>query len=289
MNDVAFHYVFGRTNTKGNLVNLLNAIFLKSHKEIIQDLTLKESELDPETIGLKSCRLDIRAVTASGSHINVEVQINNQYDMEKRSLFYWSKLYLSQLRKGDTYQELAKTITVNLMDFSYLNNDKVLSTYQLLEIQDHLLLTDVLEIHFIELPKLWNSGIDIFCPLTRWLLFLNENTDQKLLEEILVKDQNIHRAYDDLNKLIVDESSLRMYELREKALLDERSNLHGARQEGIAIGIKKGREEGREEGMDLERKQIAKNMLEKALDENLIMELVGVTPEQLHALKQSLV
>ena len=78
MNDVAFHYVFGRIATKNNLINLLNAILCKTQEEPIRDLTLKESELDPESIGLKSCRLDIRGITARGSQINVEVQISNQ-------------------------------------------------------------------------------------------------------------------------------------------------------------------------------------------------------------------
>ena len=51
MNDVAFHYVFGRIATKNNLINLLNAILWKTQEEPIRDLTLKESGLDPEGMG----------------------------------------------------------------------------------------------------------------------------------------------------------------------------------------------------------------------------------------------
>lgn len=91
-----------------------------------------------------------------------------------------------------------------------------------------------------------------------------------------MKDKIIHKAYDDLEKLVADESKLRLYELREKALLDERSNLFAARQEG------------REEGKQEERKQLVKTMLAKGLDEEFILEIANITPEQLDELKQTL-
>ena len=151
--------------------------------------------------------------------------------------------------------------------------------------ETHALLTDVFEIHFIELPKLWAFEVDVSCPLTRWLLFLSEDTDQELMEEILMKDKTIHKAYDDLEKLVPEESKLRLYELREKALLDERSNLFAARQKGRA----EGREEGRTEGRQEERIQVAKAMLAKGLDEKLILEVANITQKQLNKLKQKLV
>lgn len=86
-----------------------------------------------------------------------------------------------------------------------------------------------------------------------------------------MKDKIIHKAYDDLEKLVADEGKLRLYELREKALLDERSNLFAARQEG--------REEGR--------MQVAKTMLAKGLDEKLILKVANITPRQLSDLKKS--
>lgn len=40
----------------------------------------------------KTGRLDIRAKTADGMQIEIKVQINNQKNMDKRTLFYWGKL-----------------------------------------------------------------------------------------------------------------------------------------------------------------------------------------------------
>lgn len=125
MNDVAFHFVFGRETRKYNLINLLNAILERSGQTPIQDLTLEETEFKPETLGLKSCRLDIRAITSENHHINIEIQLFNQANIEKRSLYYWSKLYGAQLGEGEDYRELNKTIAINILDFPYLKNQKV--------------------------------------------------------------------------------------------------------------------------------------------------------------------
>jgi predicted transposase/invertase (TIGR01784 family) len=37
--------------------------------------------------------------------------------MIKRSLYYWGRLYTSQLQKGMPYSSLHKTITINLLNF----------------------------------------------------------------------------------------------------------------------------------------------------------------------------
>ncbi|MBE7150501.1 hypothetical protein FUT12_23780 [Bacillus mycoides] len=38
--------------------------------------------------------------------------------MIKRSLYYWGRLYTSQLQKGMPYSSLHKTITINLLNFA---------------------------------------------------------------------------------------------------------------------------------------------------------------------------
>ena len=147
-------------------------------------------------------------------------------------------------------------------------------------------LTDVLDIHFIELPKLKNQQeLDITCPLTRWLLFLSEDTDQKLMEEIMMQDKTIHKANEDLEKLVMDEKALRMYEIREKALLDERSNLDAATERGLEKGLKRGLKQGRQEGQLKTQRRIIQQMVVKGLKDDLICEVAGITQKQLEEIK----
>jgi predicted transposase/invertase (TIGR01784 family) len=53
-----------------------------------------------------------------GKLIDIEMQLFNKYDIEKRTLFYWSKRYASQLQEGEKYQELKKCVTINILNYS---------------------------------------------------------------------------------------------------------------------------------------------------------------------------
>ena len=61
----------------------------------------------------------------------------------------------------------------------------------------------------------------------------------------------------------------------ERTLLDDR----------YQKGIEKGREEGREEGMNLRSLEIARKMLAKGMDEASIMDMTGLTAEEIKLLK----
>ena len=88
-------------------------------------------ELNREFKDDKKSILDVRAVTIEGMQINIEIQLSNQYDIEKRSLYYWAKMYSRQMREGMAYKELAKAVTINILDFNYLNQTKNYSAERL--------------------------------------------------------------------------------------------------------------------------------------------------------------
>jgi len=43
--------------------------------------------------------------------------------MDKRTLFYWGKMYLENIKQGEDYTSLEKVITINILDFNYLKTD----------------------------------------------------------------------------------------------------------------------------------------------------------------------
>ena len=77
------------------------------------------------------------------------------------------------------------------------------------------------------------------------------------------------------------------------AYRDIKNSVDTAKREGIAegkeIGMKegmeKGREEGRAEGMNLRSLEIAKKMLAKGMDEASVMDMTGLTAEEIKLLK----
>ena len=55
--------------------------------------------------------------------------------------------------------------------------------------------------------------------------------------------------------------------------------------EGMEKGMEKGREEGRAEGMSLRSLEIARKMLAQGMDEAMVMDMTGLTAEEIKQLK----
>ena len=158
------------------MISLLEAILnVKIDElEIVQDTKLEKDRIED-----KQGILDVRAVFNDGTNVNIEIQLINQYNMDKRTLFYWAKMFAEQLNPGNNFSELKKTITINILDFNYIKGiEKYHSTYHLREDEfRENILTDVLEIHYIEFPKFESKEKpNLKSALERWLLFMKSMT-----------------------------------------------------------------------------------------------------------------
>ncbi|WP_052400613.1 Rpn family recombination-promoting nuclease/putative transposase [Oceanobacillus jeddahense] len=238
--DYAFKQLFGNERNKDITVVFLNAFLIQAGRDPIQKLYFRNIEIGGEYIDDKKGRLDVLVQTESKEWINVEIQFNNQYNIEKRSLFYWSRIYNWQLEAGQEYDELNPVITINIMNFEmFQETDAFHTMFHLYDIAEKIRLTTMQEYHFVEIPKLiraWkqdklNPWDDL---LTRWLLLLGV-VDKKRnyfyedifreLEEIAVGDKSLDvamRVWEDLSR--TQEERLE-YEARLKQILDEQSRL----------------------------------------------------------------
>lgn len=66
----------------------------------------------------------------------------------------WSRLYSGQLQRGASYVDLQRCIGIWITDFSELSGARFHSTFRVLEVHDGEPLTEHLELHWVELPKL---------------------------------------------------------------------------------------------------------------------------------------
>lgn len=71
--------------------------------------------------------------------------------MPERSLYYWAKLYSEQLNVGEKYTTLQKTICINVLDYEGTESSNYHSVYKIIEREQGFMLTDMLELHFIEI------------------------------------------------------------------------------------------------------------------------------------------
>ena len=153
--------------------------------------------------------------------------------MIERSLYYWSRLFSGQLHSGNPYQKLERTVCINLLSFDLLETTEYHSCYVLKERERNEQLSDLLEIHFIELDKIKDiqDAGEIKTQLEAWLEFI-KHPESQVSYELARQDETIREAKDELLVLSCNEQFRLYYEIRLKALLDETSRLQTARDEG---------------------------------------------------------
>jgi predicted transposase/invertase (TIGR01784 family) len=281
-NDFIFSRLFGEQETKDSLISLLNAILgLEGQKRIADVTVIENKQLEKVLIDDKTGRLDVRAETLDRIQFDIELQVANQYNMTRRTLFYWAKLYVESIKAGGKYSDLKKTVTINILDFELLDISRFHSIYHLYEDhEDDYMLTDAMEIHFIEYPKFRRAEKNVQDPLHRWLLFLDDKLPEEQLEELIAMDPVIRKAEERLEWLSGDEATLRLYEAREFSRI-ERNSLVGEAEER---GMEKGMEKGRQEGMET----TAVNMLREGMDIALIIKVTDLPATKIEALKKQI-
>ncbi|MCB1116558.1 MAG: Rpn family recombination-promoting nuclease/putative transposase, partial [Chlamydiia bacterium] len=113
---LSFKKIFGSPENKDLLISLINAIV--SEEDQVSDVTL----LNPYNLQSfkedKLSILDIKAVGCNGSHFNIEIQITDEGDYDKRALYYWAKLYSDQLKAGGDYSNLSKVVGIHILNFT---------------------------------------------------------------------------------------------------------------------------------------------------------------------------
>lgn len=289
--DYAFKQLFGNEQNKNITVVFLNAILAKTGRNTVKEILFVNQEIGGKHLDDKQSRLDIVVRTQEGDLINVEMQLSNQNDMMKRTLFYWSRLFTDQLQKGKGYHTLLPTITINICDFTLFTDTKSYhSTYHLYEDLSLKRLSkkdDVLEIHFIEMNKFikaWHADkLDAFEDiLVRWLLLLGmvDARKQKVyndiyleLEELAMKDERLIEAFSAWEELSQTPETIIAYHSRLKSIIDEEAKLDYAEHKGIEKGI--------EQGI----KKIVRKMIAKGHSNEEIMDVTELTFEEIEKIR----
>ncbi len=273
LNDFIFKKLFGEKDDEPILLAFLNAILKKTHQEKLLEIEILDNkELSKELIEDKTGRIDVRAKTLKGEQINIEVQLSNQGNMEKRTLFYWSKLYLEGIKQGEDYKKLSKVITINLLDFNLLTTESYHSTFHLWEdFEKEYMLTDLVEIHFIELTKYRTLTSKNYKEevLHRWLTFLQKDVSDDLLKELMEMEPAIKMAKEKLDFLSSDPETLEIYKAREYSL-HERANM-------INSAV--------EQGKVQEKYEIAKKLLLAGVAIDIIATTTGLDKEKIEKLR----
>ena len=264
MNDVAFKFIFGKEERKQITIDFLNTVLHKSLSHEIRDISFRQTEMIPDSDDAKLSRLDIACELDTGELVDVEVQVINYNNMQRRTLFYWARLYLLSLTRGEGYNILRPAITINLLAFELLPQEEPVAMYSIYNIENGDRLNNDMELHFIELPKYIKAPhktIRESSKMERWLAYFANRLTSEEKEELAMSEPAIRDAMEAEKIFMSNPDDYLRYVNRQMALMDYRSGLEAAALEGIKRGVDQGRREGRTEGRQQGIAHIAMNML----------------------------
>ena len=250
MNDVLFKFIFGKEERKKVTIHFLNSVLEREGEDAIKDITFQNSELVPLNDEDKLTRLDIYCITEKGEQIDVEVQIVNRKNMEQRSLFYWSQMYISTLYSGGKYQDLKPAITINILSYNLFPEDEDFhSMFSIYNMKTGRRLNKDMELHFLEVPKFKKKPIKEMTSIERWLAYFSNKLDEKEMEELAMNEAAIQTALDATATFMQDDKERWNYLNREMAIWDYNSDKVAWTEEGRKEGCKEGEEKERKEGI----------------------------------------
>lgn len=284
LNDLLFKFVFGKEERKEITISFLNAALGREGDDEITDIKFRNSEFSALAENEKSTRLDIFCTTQIDEKIDVEIQINNRKNIEKRTLFYWSNMYLSGHKKGQDYNELKPSITINLLNYNNFEpTEPMHSMFAVYNYSTGKKLCNDLEIHFFELKKFQKKPISELSRIERWMAYFSNKLDVSELQELGMQDSKIKDALDASDRFMDDLDERLAYVNREMALMDYKSDTEGFYRDGFADG----KAEGKAEGIDIGESNLIIKMINKGLDDEAISNLTDKSVEEIREIRKN--
>jgi predicted transposase/invertase (TIGR01784 family) len=233
--DFAFKLLFGDQRSKNILADFLKAVLPDLAEEEFEELTIVDPHLKREFSGDKLEILDVKARTAGGKSLDIEIQISGMPEMRSRITYYQSNMITEQIGMGGHYNDLKQAITIVITDYDSIpESERCHTVFRMLEQEEHFPFNGLTEIHVLNLERLPAKGDG---KLMDWLRFLKAEREEEF-KMLAAKDPIINEAYCKLQAMSEDEANRMIYEARLKAQRDEYSRIQGARREGWETGRK---------------------------------------------------
>lgn len=231
-------------------IGFLSAI-LKLKPENIKKSQILNTNLRKIHKDEKQGILDVRILMNTNIEIDIEIQLAPVSVWADRSLFYLSKMFIEQISAGQDYSVFKKCVNISILDFILFQEDQEFySCFHIWEDTRHILYTDKMEFHVLELPKLPEKLKEDNDNILLWAKFINAERKEDF-DMLAEKDPYIGSAYQQLQIISQDKQKRLEYEAREKAIRDHNQLLFEAEQRGEQRGELRGEQRGEQRGIKL--------------------------------------
>ena len=268
-NDYVFKRLFGSVGNETITKNLLSCILQQNITDVQLDCNpILEKNLLDDKVGI----LDIKAKIDNTTNVDIEMQVTDHKNIEKRILFYLSKMYTKTIKKSQDYSSLEKCIAILITNYNIdiiKNIPKYITKWNIREEEyQKIVLTDVMEIYIIELNKFKDyKEKSNHNSLNSWIEFIESP------EVVDMSNKEIQKAKKVLEEISQDEHEQYLAELREKYIMDQKAIEDAGYDKGLKTGIY--------QGISQEKLQIAKKMLNEKIDLDTISRITGLSIQEL--------
>ena len=201
-------------------------------------------------------------------------------------------MYTTDFKAGESYESLHKCIAINIIADGFKLNDAVHSEYLLQEKEAHTMLTDVLEIHFLDLQaakraKEEGKEESKRSQLINWLRFIG-TSDKKERSVLALKSPILQMLNEKIDILTLSPIERKLYESRMKLKSDittiSETQFSAGWQAGKLEGKSLGLAEGEMRGSQQARIETARLMLQRNYPESEVCLMTGLSKEEIEKL-----
>ena len=272
MVDWSFKRVFGTEVNKDILIEFLKVIFPQF---AITDITY----IPTEQLGImeedRKAIFDVLCKTEDGKTFLVEMQRGAQEHFFERALYYTSFPIMKQGKKAIAKEDekgkdpwdfsLDGVFFLGVLDFKYEQDEMTEHRYQLLETKTLKRMTDKLEFVFVEVAKFNKREDELETDLDKWL-YLLKNMSTLLERPAALRDRVFGRLFDVAEYARLDDEERKKYVEAMNTTRDTFNMIAYARKQNSY--------------------EIARRMIDKGLDMDTMLDVTGLTKEDIAKITQ---
>jgi predicted transposase/invertase (TIGR01784 family) len=285
LNDRFAKYLLAGPKSKPILIDFINGALLLDGTDMVADLEIISGELVQDAANMKLSILDVSAKLADGRTTDIEIQVVNRHDFRKRGPYYWAVRHMKKLESGMVYSQLKPTITICLLAFDLLEEEEAYrNSYSIRNDKSGNRLCEDMQIIYLELPK-FRRYLGKSYPKTgleRWLLYFS-NEEGERMNKAAAENTALAAAKEIESAFWSDKTEKEQYFAHQRLLMDAYSDEHT-----FEYLLEQEREKAEKMAAVAEqegRAKVASNLLKKGLDVNMIIEVSGLSREDIEKLR----
>ena len=275
-----FAYVYDQN--KNNLAHLLASILNVDVLKIKNNITKISDTNDLKNKNDKQRRMDF---VYRIDNLSLDIELNlKPRPIKERNINYLMSLHLRKFKKGNRYEDNYRTIQININNEMIDESEKVIEEYYFRK-EDGKEYAKNIGFYVVNIPnikKIWyNKEDEEFEKYKYMLSFFETNVD--MIRRIYEGDEVVMDIINKQEEFSRDNEEWETFRSENELEEEYQLGIEYAKEEGKKEGIEKGIELGKLQGI----KKVVKSMLDKNMDIKNIVEITGLSEEEILSLKNS--